>query len=487
MIRHTADSRYRTAGMRKHTADGRYRTAGMRRMNTIEEVAMKKGLVLEGGGLRGIFTAGVLDVLMEEGIEFDGAVGVSAGAAFGCNYKSKQQKRTIRYNLKYAKDQRYSSLRSLLSTGDLFNAQFCYHDIPEKLFPFDWKTFRENPMEFYLVCTDVETGKPVYHLCGDEPEWEMMEWFRASGSMPLVSRVVEVGGYKLLDGGIADSIPLLFMEKQGYERNLVILTRPAGYIKRRNPMMRVISRALHQYPEAVKAMEKRHLVYNEALAYIRQRESGKFCFVIRPETDLDIGRVEHDRIKIRAAYKEGRRTARRLLPEIRRFLAAADASDSLLSAKTVSGTETAADLSAPKTAVNIPAPETAVVPEAAEKEDSGRERAKGVTILKEAPSVFKETLARVRKKVPAIKKSSAQKSPDQGLSPEKEELLGGKASAEKAAAAVYAESSSGEKQYGEVNFPSIPRMRRHRRAWRPGEMTALKQRIGWERSSSQSR
>ncbi len=502
---------------------------------------MKKGLVLEGGGLRGIFTAGVLDVLMEEGIEFDGAVGVSAGAAFGCNYKSKQQKRTIRYNLKYAKDQRYSSLRSLLSTGDLFNAQFCYHDIPEKLFPFDWKTFRENPMEFYLVCTDVETGKPVYHLCGDEPEWEMMEWFRASGSMPLVSRVVEVGGYKLLDGGIADSIPLLFMEKQGYERNLVILTRPAGYIKRRNPMMRVISRALHQYPEAVKAMEKRHLVYNEALAYIRQRESGKFCFVIRPETDLDIGRVEHDRIKIRAAYKEGRRTARRLLPEIRRFLAAADASDSLLSAKTVSGTETAADLSAPKTAVNIPAPktdvnipgpkaaadisapkaavntpapeaaaepepgrkkkekaekkhasdisvpETAVVPEAAEKEDSGRERAKGVTILKEAPSVFKETLARVRKKVPAIKKSSAQKSPDQGLSPEKEELLGGKASAEKAAAAVYAESSSGEKQYGEVNFPSIPRMRRHRRAWRPGEMTALKQRIGWERSSSQSR
>ena len=470
---------------------------------------MKKGLVLEGGGLRGIFTAGVLDVLMEEGIEFDGAVGVSAGAAFGCNYKSKQPRRAIRYNLKYAKDQRYSSLRSLLSTGDLFGAQFCYHDIPEKLFPFDTKTFNENPMEFYLVCTDVETGKPVYHRCGDEPDYEMMEWFRASGSMPLVSRVVEVGGYKLLDGGIADSIPLRFMEKQGYERNLVILTRPAGYVKRTNPMMRVISRALHQYPAAVKAMEKRHLVYNETLAYIRQREAGKFAFVIRPETDLDVGRVEHDRIKIRAAYKEGRKTARRLLPEIRRFLAAADASESLPSAKNVSAPEaavnipeskTTAAIPESKTAVNIPAPEAAVepepvrkkkekaekkraaeisapeaavVPEAAEKEESGRERAKGVTIFKEASNVFKETLARVRKKVPGIKKTAAQKSPDQELSPEKEELFGEKAAA--------ADCAPGEKQYGEANFPSSPRTRRHRRPRRPEEMTALKQRIGWER------
>ena len=160
---------------------------------------MKKGLVLEGGGIRGIFSAGVMDVLMEEGIKFDGGIGVSAGAAFGCNYKSGQPRRAIRYNLKYAKDPRYSSVRSLLTTGDLFNAQFCYHDIPNKLYPFDWKAFRENPMEFYLVCTDVETGKPVYHLCGEENEWEMLEWFRASGSMPLVSRVVEIDGQKLLD------------------------------------------------------------------------------------------------------------------------------------------------------------------------------------------------------------------------------------------------------------------------------------------------
>ena len=285
---------------------------------------MKKGLVLEGGGIRGIFSAGVMDVLMEEGIEFDGAIGVSAGAAFGCNYKSRQPRRAIRYNLKYAKDPRYSSVRSLLKTGDLFNAQFCYHDIPEKLYPFDWKTFRENPMQFFLVCTDVETGKPVYHLCDNDSDWQMLEWFRASGSMPLVSRVVEIGSQKLLDGGISDSIPLRFMENKGYDRNVVILTRPAGYVKEPAPMMRVISRVLQQYPEAVKAMENRHNVYNETLAYIRQREAGKFAFVIRPEEDLDVGRIEHDRFKIREAYKAGRRAARKRLNALRRFLDAAD-------------------------------------------------------------------------------------------------------------------------------------------------------------------
>ena len=285
---------------------------------------MKKGLVLEGGGIRGIFSAGVMDVLMEEGIEFDGAIGVSAGAAFGCNYKSRQPRRAIRYNLKYAKDPRYSSVRSLLKTGDLFNAQFCYHDIPEKLYPFDWKTFRENPMQFFLVCTDVETGKPVYHLCDNDSDWQMLEWFRASGSMPLVSRVVEIGSQKLLDGGISDSIPLRFMENKGYDRNVVILTRPAGYVKEPAPMMRMISRVLQQYPEAVKAMENRHNVYNETLAYIRQREAGKFAFVIRPEEDLDVGRIEHDRFKIREAYKAGRRAARKRLNALRRFLDAAD-------------------------------------------------------------------------------------------------------------------------------------------------------------------
>ena len=308
---------------------------------------MKTGLVLEGGGLRGIFTAGVLDVLMEEGVKFDGAVGVSAGAAFGSNYKSEQNRRAIRYNLRFAKDPRYSSIMSLIATGDLFNAQFCYHDIPEKLDPFDWETFRKNPMEFYLVCTDVETGKAVYHLCDNDDEQEMLEWFRASGSMPLVSRIVEIGDKKLLDGGIADSIPLRFMEEQGYERNLVVLTRPANYVKTGNPLMPMIERGLRDYPEGVEAIRNRHIAYNEEVAYVRQREIGKYAFVIRPDRDLDIGRVEHDRTKIRAAYKAGRRKARKLLPEILTFLAGAKAGFSSLNASMVEGDVSVSDVVRP--------------------------------------------------------------------------------------------------------------------------------------------
>ena len=326
---------------------------------------MKTGLVLEGGGLRGIFTAGVLDVLMEEGVKFDGAVGVSAGAAFGSNYKSEQNRRAIRYNLRFAKDPRYSSIMSLIATGNLFNAQFCYHDIPEKLDPFDWETFRKNPMEFYLVCTDVETGKAVYHLCDNDDEQEMLEWFRASGSMPLVSRIVEIGDKKLLDGGIADSIPLRFMEEQGYERNLVVLTRPANYVKTGNPLMPMIERGLRDYPEGVEAIRNRHIAYNEEVAYVRQREIGKYAFVIRPDRDLDIGRVEHDRIKIRAAYKAGRRKARKLLPEIMTFLEGAKADFSSIKASMVEGDVSVSDVVKPSL-VEDPT----VVPE--EKEGFGK-------------------------------------------------------------------------------------------------------------------
>jgi amidophosphoribosyltransferase len=142
-------------------------------------------------------------------------------------------------------------------------------------------------MEFYLVCTDVETGKPVYHLCDNDGDYEMLEWFRASGSMPMVSRVVELGGYKLLDGGLSDSIPLRFMEEQGYERNVVILTRPAGYAKHSSKMMGVMSRALKDYPETVKALENRHVMYNQEVAYVRKREAGKYALVIRPDSDID--------------------------------------------------------------------------------------------------------------------------------------------------------------------------------------------------------
>ena len=205
----------------------------------------KTGLIMEGGAMRGMFTSGVIDVLMEHDVRFDGAVGVSAGAVFGCNYKSRQIGRALRYNKRFCRDRRYSSFWSLLTTGDLYGAEFCYHEIPEKLDVFDTKTFRENPMEFYVVCTDVQTGKPVYHKLSEGGR-EDIEWMRASASMPIVSHVVKIGKYHLLDGGIADSIPVKYFEEIGYNRNVVILTQPLDFQKEANKLLPVARVVLKQ-------------------------------------------------------------------------------------------------------------------------------------------------------------------------------------------------------------------------------------------------
>lgn len=280
---------------------------------------MKKGLIMEGGAMRGLFTAGVIDVMMENGIEFDGAVGVSAGAAFGCNYKSRQIGRVLRYNLAYCKDPRYCSFRSLIKTGDLFGAEFCYHELPDKLDVFDYETFNNDPMEFHMVCTDVETGRPVYHKA-DKADYECLEWMRASASMPLASRIVEIGGYKLLDGGISDSIPLKYFEGLGYDRNIVILTQPLDYIKGPNKLMPLLKRALKKYPKLLETMANRHNEYNETTAYVREREEAGEILVIRPESALEIGRIEHDPAKLTATYELGRQTAEKRLHEVERFL-----------------------------------------------------------------------------------------------------------------------------------------------------------------------
>ena len=158
---------------------------------------MKKGLVLEGGAMRGMFSAGVIDVLMENNIEFDAVVGVSAGAAFGCNYKSKQIGRTIRYNMKYIKDPRYCSFRSLIKTGDMFGKDFCYNEIPNKLDPFDNDTFKKNPVEFYVVATDINNGKAVYKKL-DSADGYGLSYMRASASLPLVAKPVKIDGKELL-------------------------------------------------------------------------------------------------------------------------------------------------------------------------------------------------------------------------------------------------------------------------------------------------
>jgi len=277
------------------------------------------GLVLEGGAMRGMFTCGVLDVFMEQNITFDGAIGVSAGATFGCNLKSKQIGRAIRYNLRFAKDPRYCSVRSLIKTGNLYNADFCYRELPDEIDIFDRKTFRENQLDFYCVVTDIESGKPFYYKMKDG-EKEDLEWMRASASMPLVSKPVCINGRKYLDGGISDSIPLRYFEELGYNKNVVILTQPKNYKKKKNALKPLIKILFAKYPNFYETMKNRHLMYNEQTKYVFQQELKGTAFVICPEESLGISRTEHNQEELQRVYLLGRKTAETKLQQLKDFL-----------------------------------------------------------------------------------------------------------------------------------------------------------------------
>jgi predicted patatin/cPLA2 family phospholipase len=280
---------------------------------------MKTGLILEGGAMRGMFTAGVMDVMMEQGLRFDGAVGVSAGAAFGCNYKSHQIGRVIRYNTKYCQDRRYCGVRSLLTTGNIYSTDYCYGEVPLKRDVFDFETYRNDPMEFYVVCTDIVSGEAVYHKYeGTEPSG--FDWIRASASMPLVSQIVEIDGRKLLDGGMVDSIPIKFFEGLGYDKNIVVLTQPLGFVKQKNRLMPMIRVQYRHYPKMVEAMAHRHILYNETLRYLAHREQAGKVLVLRPAHKLPVHRVERDPDKLRAAYEMGRTTTAARMGEIKTYL-----------------------------------------------------------------------------------------------------------------------------------------------------------------------
>ena len=280
---------------------------------------MKKGLVLEGGAMRGMFTAGVLDVFMENNIDFDGCIGVSAGAAFGCNIKSKQIGRVIRYNTKYCKDKRYCSFHSLLITGDIYGADFCYNKLPFELDIFDTETFKSSPVEFFVTATDIETGKAVYHKCTDGLDEDLL-WFRDSASMPLVSRTVEINDLKLLDGGIADSVPIKFIESKSYDRNVVVLTQPYDFVKEPNPMLPLIKLKYRKHKGIIDAVKNRHNIYNETTAYIKDKESKGELFVIRPPESLKIKSVCHDKNELLRVYNIGRREAEKQLPALKEYL-----------------------------------------------------------------------------------------------------------------------------------------------------------------------
>lgn len=280
---------------------------------------MKTGLVLEGGAMRGMFTAGILDVFMEEKITVDGVIGVSAGAAFGVNYKSGQIGRAIRYNTRFCNDKRYCGFWSLLRDGNIYSSDFAYVEVPLKYDKFDFDAYKRNPIPFHLVATDVETGEPVYHeYTGYEDH--CFDWIRASASMPLVSEIVEIDGRKLLDGGISDAIPLRYFESIGYKRNIVILTQPDTYEKKESGMLLALRLMYRKYPKLVKVLTERHLHYNETLRYIKEKEASGEILVLRPQNALPVSRVEKNPERLRATYEIGREAARSRLAEVKTFL-----------------------------------------------------------------------------------------------------------------------------------------------------------------------
>ncbi|MBP5261023.1 MAG: patatin family protein [Clostridiales bacterium] len=277
----------------------------------------KKGLILEGGALRGLFTMGILDTFLDEGIVFDGVVGVSAGVAFGCNYKSEQKGRALRYNQKYNKEWRFKGWRSLITTGDLFGADFCYDKLPKELDPFDYKTFEDNKMDFWAVASDCETGEAVYYKLRDGKD-EDMQWIRASASMPLASKPVIINGRKYLDGGLADSIPLKFMEDQGFTKNVVILTQPSDYVKK--PYPKLASAALHNLPKTAELVRNRHSMYNAQTEYVKQRAEQNEAFIICPPEPLNIGSLERDPEQMQRVYDTGCKTAQDRMEEMLKYL-----------------------------------------------------------------------------------------------------------------------------------------------------------------------
>lgn len=270
--------------------------------------------------MRGLFTAGVIDVFMENSIEFDGGIGVSAGAAFGCNYKSKQIGRVLRYNSKFCNDSRYTGFRSLFTSGDLYNKKFYYDDLPMRVDVFDIEAYKANPMEFYCVCTNMETGEAVYKKleCFDEDE---LEWLRASASIPVVSTIVNQDGMKLSDGGTADSVPLKFFEKLGYDRNVVICTQPYGFRKKKLPAMWLIKLFLRKYPVLAKALEERYIMYNETMEMLDAKEKSGEIILIRPPEALNIAPLTTPD-EVRRVYEIGRAEGLKRVAEVKAFLKA---------------------------------------------------------------------------------------------------------------------------------------------------------------------
>ncbi|MCR5369821.1 MAG: patatin family protein [Clostridium sp.] len=280
-------------------------------------MAEKTGLVLEGGGMRGLYSAGVLDVMMEHGVTFDGLIGVSAGGCIGSSFASGQIGRSIRYYKKYAGDKRFMSWENWLKTGEFVGIEFSYHEIPEVLDPYDEEAFEKNPMEYYVVCTSLETGKPEYIRIRNM--FEDMDYIRASATLPYVSRPVAVGGMLLMDGGCSDSIPYKKFHEMGFTKQVVITTREKGYRKEAGAWW-MPGMYYRGYPEFAKALRLRFARYNRSLIELERKGERGDLFLMQPSVPISVGRTEGNPEKLQEAYDLGRFDAERRIGDMKRFL-----------------------------------------------------------------------------------------------------------------------------------------------------------------------
>lgn len=288
-------------------------------MNT-EKRETKIGLVLEGGSMRGMYTAGVLDTFMDAGVNVDGMIGVSAGALFGPNYFSKQKGRVIRYNKRFCKDHRYMSLLSFLFTGNIVNKKFAFYDVTTKYDIFDNDTFKKNNRGYYVTVTNVETGEAEYLEVKDI--LEEMEKLRASAAIPFVSHMVEIEGKKYLDGGISDSIPVIKCKSMGYDKVIVVLTRPIDY--RKEPLsekiLKLMSVKYKKYPHFIDTMKNRYVRYNKTVETIIDMENKKEIFVIRPSEAIKLKTVERNSANLQAVYDLGVKDCKSRIEELMEYL-----------------------------------------------------------------------------------------------------------------------------------------------------------------------
>ena len=278
---------------------------------------MKVGLVLEGGAMRGMYTAGVLDTFLDNDIKVDGIIGTSAGVLFGVNYPSKQRGRVIRYNKKYCKDKRYMGLHSLLTTGNIINKEFSFYEVPFKLDIFDDKTFNESGIDFYATISNIETGEAEYVKL--DSILNQMEVLRATSAMPFVSEIVEIDGKKYLDGGVTDAIPVDKCKELGYDKIIVVLTRVKEYRKKKSSdfLAKIMYR---KYPKLIEAMNRKYQVYNDTVERIIDSENKKEIFVIRPSRLVNISRIEKDENKLEEMYNLGIEDSKRLMNDLKEYL-----------------------------------------------------------------------------------------------------------------------------------------------------------------------